>query len=69
MRISDKLREKYMGKFAVRHAGILVIPQQEIHGKSMREPFDTEAQAEAWARRNYRGADWEVVQFCPRPLQ
>ncbi len=37
--------------FAVKQAGILV-----------RKRFESKAAAEAWAKWNYRGTDWEVVQ-------
>lgn len=41
-------------KYAVKQAGILV-----------RKHFDTEADARAWATRNYRGTDWEVIEIAP----
>lgn len=40
------------GQFAVKQAGILV-----------RKRFGTRAKAEAWAKLNYRGTDWEVIQI------
>ena len=43
------------GKFAVKQAGILV-----------RKLFETKAEAEAWAKWNYRGTDWEVIPVDPQ---
>lgn len=69
MRLSDELLKKHMGKFAIEHAGILVIPERLVHGKKLRLPFETEDQAAAWATQNYRGGDWKVIQFGPRAFQ
>lgn len=62
MRMQDRIMEKFHGKFAICHANILVIPQRG----GERKPFDTKAEASGWARQNYRGNDWKVVQIGGR---
>jgi hypothetical protein len=49
----DKFTKRNRGKYAVRHAGILVM-----------RAFDTRAAAEEWARWNYRArSSWEIEQL------
>jgi hypothetical protein len=43
------------GRFAILHSGVIVATR-----------FDTEQEAEVWARWNYKGPNWEVIELWIR---
>lgn len=53
--ISDTIFTEICGKFAIEHAGILVVPDG---------PFETLDNAKRWAEVNYKGqTNWRVVKI------
>lgn len=46
-------------KFAIMHAGLVVIPKRG----GRRRAFETKDEARSWAAWNYRGNNWEVIQL------
>lgn len=68
MTTEQKFLAQFPGMFAIKQGKITVVPVRQLYGKKVRIPFDTEAQAEAWARKNYRNEDgWRVFQIRTPP--
>lgn len=57
-------RNSDVGRFAIRHAGVIVTPK--ISGR--RTVFETAADAADWAERNYKGPNWEIVELV-KPVE
>lgn len=58
-KIADAIFTGACGKFAIEHAGILVVPADHDEG-----PFDTHDEARRWAEWNYKGqTNWRVVRM------